>query len=258
MLDHNKIYFGDCLEVMSDIDDNSIDLILTDLPFGTTKCKWDIIIPFDQLWTQYERIIKDNGAILLFGIEPFSSHLRLSNIKIYRYDWYWNKKRAANFLFMNKMPGKIIETISVFYKKQPKYFPQKRPNPLGTSTRHLHKNPSKISNHLVEMVGQDNYPLDSTTQNFSGKNYEPDKLLPNSLVEYVKDTKRLHPTQKPIGLCEYLIKTYTEENDLILDSCCGSGTTGVAAHNLNRQWIMIENNQQYFDVATKRMENLTQ
>lgn len=149
----DTVVYGDCITEMAAIEDKSIDLILCDLPYGTTKCKWDVVIPFDKMWEQLQRVRKDNTAILLFGMEPFSSHLRLSNLSEYRYDWYWNKKRAANFLFMNKMPGKIIETISVFYKNQPTYNPQKRINPKGVSTRHLHKNPSKITKNVKDIMG---------------------------------------------------------------------------------------------------------
>lgn len=151
----NIIYNEDCLAGMDRIPDNSVDMVLVDPPYGTTKCKWDVIIPFDNMWQQYNRIAKPSAPILIFGTEPFSSYLRLSNIDDYRYDWYWNKRRAANFLFMNKMPGKIIETISVFYKKQPVYNPQKTVNPKGASTRHLHKNPSKISRNVKDLMGSE-------------------------------------------------------------------------------------------------------
>lgn len=255
MLQLNQIYHQDCLEGMKLIDDKSIDLILCDLPYGTTHCKWDNIIPFDKMWEQYNRIAKDTCAILLFGTEPFSSYLRLSNVKQYRYDWIWNKKRAANFLFMNKQPGKINENISVFYKKQPTYHSQKTQNPQGISTRHLYKNPSKISRNMKDLTGSesDRNLSKSTNENFSGKNYEPDKLLANSIITFVKDTKRLHPTQKPIDLLEYLIKTYTNEGDLVLDNCAGSGSTLVAAKNLNRRFIGFEKELQYFNIAKERL-----
>lgn len=138
-MDKNSIILGDCLEVMKDIPDKTVDMVLCDLPYGTTKCKWDIIIPFDKLWQEYKRIIRQRGVILLFAGEPFASQLRLSNLDMYRYDWYWNKKRAANFLFMNKQSGKIVENICVFYGSQPIYNPQKRKNPNGVSTKHFIK-----------------------------------------------------------------------------------------------------------------------
>ena len=249
------IILGDCLEIMKTIEDKSIDLILCDLPFESTSCSWDIQIPFDQLWSHYDRIIKDNAAIVLFGIEPFSSYLRISNIKNYRYDWSWNKRRAANFLFMNKQPGKIIENICVFYKHQPTYNPQKIINPNGSHKGHLHKNPSKIVDNAKEMMGPSWKPTElDSSQNYKGKNYEPDKLLPNSLLEFVKDTKRSHPTQKPVKLLEYLIKTYTNENDIILDNCAGSGSTLIAAQNLNRQFIGIEKEEKYYKVIIERLK----
>lgn len=255
MLDINKVYLGNCLELMKEIENNSIDFILCDLPYGTTKCKWDVVIPFDELWLHYNRIIKDNGAILLFGVEPFSSYLRLSNIKNYRYDWYWNKKRAANFLFTNKQPGRIVETISVFYKKQPTYNPQKRENPLGIQTKHLAKNPSKITKNVKSIMGETwTETKVSEGNNYFGKNYESDKLLPTTILEFVKPTKRTHPTQKPLELLEYLIKTYSNDGDIILDNCSGSGSTLRAAKNLNRNFIGIELEKVYYDSSIFLLE----
>lgn len=258
MLELNKLYNKDFLLGCNDIDDKSIDLILVDPPYGTTKCSWDIIIPFEKMWQCYNRIIKDNGAILIFGTEPFSSSLRLSNLNMYRYDWYWNKGRAANFLFMNRQPGKIIETISVFYKKQPTYNPQKRINPKGPSKRHLSPNPSKISRNVKDLMGSesDRGLSECENQNFHGKNYEPDKLLPNNILEFTKPTKRLHPTEKPISLLEYLIKTYTNENNVVLDTCAGSASTLVATKNLNRKFIGFETNAEYFQSACDRIQQI--
>lgn len=250
----NKVYNGDCLEIMQDIKDNSVDLIICDLPYGTTKCKWDVVLPFDKLWEQYKRICKKNAAILLFGMDPFSSYLRISNIKDYRYDWFWNKKRGANFLFMNKQPGKIIENISVFYESQPTYNPQKTANPKGTSKRHLYKNPSKITKNVRDIMGESWKPTD-TEENYSGTSYEPDKLLPNTLIEIVKDTKRIHPTQKPVALYEYFIKTYSNENDLVLDNCAGSGPVIDACQNTNRDFIAIEKDKLYFEFMLQKLNN---
>lgn len=250
-----RLYHGDCLELMENVPDNSVELILCDLPYGTTKCKWDVIIPFDKLWDNYNRIIKQNGAILLFGNEPFSSHLRISNLSSYRYDWYWQKDKAANFLFGNKMPLKILEVISVFYESQPTYNPQKEVNPKGPSKRHLSPNPSKISKNVKEVMGDSwkETKMDET-QNYHGKNYEADKLLPKQLVYFSREQKgKVHPTQKPVKLLEYLIKTYTNENDVVLDNCMGSGSTGVAAVNLNRQFIGIELDENYYNIAKKRI-----
>jgi DNA modification methylase len=250
---------GDCLEKMKDIPDGSIDVVLCDLPYGTTKCKWDVVIPFDKLWKQYNRVAKPNGCIALFGNEPFSSALRLSNLFAYRYDWYWQKDKAANFLFGNKMPLKVIEVISVFYSALPTYNPQKEINPKGVSKRHLSPNPSKISKNVKEVMGDSwkETQMDET-QNYHGKNYEADKLLPKQLIYFSREQRgKVHPTQKPVALMEYLIKTYTNEGDTVLDNCMGSGTTGVACKNLNRNFIGIELDSEYFKIAEKRInENL--
>jgi site-specific DNA-methyltransferase (adenine-specific) len=250
---------GDCLEIMPSIPDKSIDMILCDLPYGTTKCKWDVVIPFDKLWEQYNRVAKPNGGIALFGNEPFSSALRLSNLFAYRYDWYWQKDKAANFLFGNKMPLKVIEVISVFYSALPTYNPQKEINPKGVSKRHLSPNPSKISKNVKEVMGGSWKETEmDETQNYHGKHYEADKLLPKQLVYFSREQRgKVHPTQKPVALAEYLIKTYTNEGDLVLDNCMGSGTTGVACKNLNRNFIGIEKDPEYFKIAEKRInENL--
>ena len=244
-----KTAYGDCLDVMTHIKDNSIDMIFCDLPYGTTKCKWDIILPFDKLWVQYKRIAKNTTPILLFGTEPFSSKLRLSNLEMYRYDWYWNKKRAANFLFMNKQPGKIVETISVFYVNQPCYNPIKRDNPLGIRNKDAFKDRHKISQNVKDLMG-DTWVAPELNH---GKDYEPDKLLPNNIIEVSKDIRRFHPTQKPVPLLEYLIKTYTEEGETILDNCMGSGSTGIACNNTNRNFIGIEKDKEIYDVAIQRL-----
>jgi len=251
----NNVYCGDCLELMKEIDDQSVDLILCDLPYGTTRCKWDVIIPFESLWQHYSRIIKPNGAILLFGNEPFSSKLRLSNINQYKYDWYWQKDKAANFLFGNKMPLKNIEIISVFYNMQPIYNPQKEINPKGVSKRHLYKNPAKITKNVKEVMGDSwkETKMDNT-QNYHGKSYEPDKLLPKQLIYFAREQRgKAHPTQKPVALCEYLIKTYTNEGDLVLDNCLGSGTTAIACIRTGRNYIGIEKEQKYVDIALQRI-----
>jgi len=246
---------GDCLEKMKDIPSGSVDMILCDLPYGTTKCKWDVIIPFDKLWEQYNRIVKPNACIALFGNEPFSSSLRLSNLPAYRYDWHWEKDKAANFLFGNKQPLKNIEIISIFYQSQPTYNPQKTINPAGISKRHLSKNPSKISNNVKDIMGESwKETVMDESQNYHGKNYEPDKLLPKQLIYFARDQRnKIHPTQKPIALMEYLIKTYTNEGETVLDNCMGSGTTGVACKKTNRNFIGIEILPKYFEIAKKRI-----
>lgn len=242
MLEINKIYNEDCLEGMKKIEDKSVDLILCDLPYGTTKCKWDIIIPFDKLWDEYNRIIKDNGAILLFGIEPFSSYLRLSNNKLYKYDWYWQKDKGTNILNSKKMPMKNIETISVFYNKQPIYNPQMR---KGEPYRDKTKN-----GRLGEHLGKGNLKATGGVNN--GERY------PLQTIYFSRDCNKrgqaYHPTQKPVALFEYLIKTYTDENMLVLDNCAGSGTTAISCINTNRNFIGFELDKHYFDIAQKRIE----
>jgi site-specific DNA-methyltransferase (adenine-specific) len=227
---------------MKQIPDGSVDMILCDLPYGTTACKWDTIIPFDKLWEQYNRIIKDNGAIVLFGSEPFSSALRISNIKHYKYDWVWDKGRGTNFQTAKRIPMKSHECISVFYKKTPKYNPQYWfSTPYATKERRRSKK--------IEMLGVSSAAsICTATISQDGKRY------PLSIISFKRDSNRLHPTQKPLALCEYLIKTYTQENDLVLDNCMGSGTTGVACKNLNRKFIGIELDEEYFKTAENRIK----
>jgi DNA modification methylase len=240
---------GDCLQEMLTIPDKTVDLILTDLPYGTTACKWDTIIPFEPLWAQYKRIIKGHGAIVLTASQPFTSILTCSNLPMYRYDWYWQKDKGSNFLFGNKMPLKNVETISVFYKAQPTYNPQKTLNPKGTSKRHLSFN-TGIGNSDKAKEIMPNMPDRPKV----GKNYEPDMLLPKQLIYFAREQRgKLHPTQKPVALMEYLIRTYTNEGDLVVDSCMGSGTTGVACVNTKREFIGIEKDTCIFDGAAKRI-----
>lgn len=227
---------GDCLELMSGIDDKSIDLILCDLPYGTTQCKWDVIIPFDKLWAHYNRIIKDNGAILLFSRQPFTSQLVSSNLKMYRHELIWQKEQATNFLHIKKQFGQITENIEVFYKHQPTYNPQmvKSDKPIKSNGG----NSSKTYNN----------------QTFIGSNEVRYEKYPTNILCFKRDKTGLHPTQKPVALLEYLIKTYTNEGDTVLDNCMGSGSTGVACVNTNREFIGIELDENYFNVARKRIE----
>ena len=239
---------GDCLEVMKTIEDNSIDAIITDPPYGTTACKWDSVIDFGLMWEQLNRIIKPNGVIVLFGSEPFSSALRMSNIKNYRYDWIWNKRKAGNFALGNRQPLKTHEIISVFSLKTHNYYPQKtlleKPQ-----TRHLGKKSINREDRFIGGIGKEiKY----------GKDYEPNKKLPISIQEFKKDNyknNRFHPTQKPVELLEYLIKTYTQENETVLDFTMGSGTTMVACKNLNRNAIGIEKEERYFKIAQERINS---
>lgn len=232
---------GDCLELMKEIKDKSIDMILCDLPYGTTACKWDDVIPFDKLWEQYERITKDNGAVVLFGQEPFSSLLRISNLKTYKYDWYWEKERLTNISQVKRRAGKTVETISVFYKKQPTYNPQMS---IYTGP----KRTNKVKNGKLGIL--------TDNQNKKVYEYKDNGLrYPTQILKFQRDclTCNLHPTQKPVALLEYLIKTYTNEKETVLDNCMGSGSTGVACINTNRNFIGFELDKHYFQIAKERL-----
>lgn len=243
MLQINKTYLGDCLEVMKLVDDKSTDMILCDLPYGTTACKWDTIIPFELLWEQYKRIIKDNGAIVLTGSQPFTSALVMSNIKMFKYEWVWDKVNLyTGTLLANKYPLKRHENILLFCNGTPKYSKQMRIGQPYSMTRNS------------KGVGE-----------YSSKKYKRIKTINNgehnpcSILEIEggnKSEKNLHPTQKPVALFEYLIKTYTNEGDLVLDNCAGSGTTGIACINTNRNYIMIEKEEKYFNIIENRIKEL--
>ena len=233
-----KLYLGDCLEKMQDIPDKSIDAIITDPPYGTTACKWDSVIPFEAMWEQLNRIIKPNGAIVLFGSEPFSSSLRMSNIKNYKYDWYWKKNKKTNFLNARKMPMRQVETISVFFNK------------LGNTYNPIMKK------RTSQKYGNKKYGNTKVYGKQSGnlKDSQSDYILPSDLIE-INTERGLHPTQKPVPLMEYLIKTYTNEGEMVLDFTMGSGSTGVACINTNRNFIGIEQDKKYFDIAEQRIED---
>ena len=235
-----ELWQGDCLELMKDIPDKSIDMILCDLPYGTTACKWDVIIPFEPLWEQYNRIIKDNGAIVLFGSEPFSSYLRMSNIKNFKYDWIWNKKKGGNPLLSKIQPIKITENISVFGKNKVNYYPI-------MTERDKPKNRGKNTGKKSE-----------TTNNAWVENKTYTHLYPKNIIEFSNASQKgkLHPTQKPVALLEYLIKTYTNEGETVLDNCMGSGSTGVACKNLNRKFIGIELDDTYYEIAKNRINGI--
>ena len=230
-----KLLQGDCLELMKDIPDKTVDMILCDLPYGTTACKWDNVIPFEPLWEQYNRIIKDNGAIVLFGGEPFSSKLRLSNLKMYKYDWIYEKSKATLFTQCKKRPLNSHEYISVFYKKQPVYNAQMS---IGKPYR-ARRNIKQQKEWFFGLKRNDN----------DGTRY------PRTVLKFKSGDRdiRLHPTQKPVALLEYLIKTYTNENELVLDNCMGSGSTGVACIDTNRNFIGIELDENYFNIAKERI-----
>lgn len=236
-----KLYQGDCLEVMDGLISLGVkfDMILTDTPYGTTACKWDSIIPFNDMWDRLNKLIKPNGAIVLFGSEPFSSNLRLSNIKNYKYDWIWEKPQGVNPLLSKKQPLNNIEYIHVFYKKQPMYNPQFDVGTPYKITRDKNKRLCEVNNHIFK---------ETTTIN-EGKRY------PKRILKFKRETG-MHPTQKPVSLLEYLIKTYTNEGDLVLDFTMGSGSTGVACMNTNRRFVGIELDEKYFNIAKKRLQEV--
>ena len=235
----NKIYHGDCLELMPKyIKDKSIDMILCDLPYGTTQNKWDSIIDLERLWIQYKRVIKDNGAIILTGQRLFSAKLMTFVPKLYRYSIIWEKTKAGGFLNANRMPLQAHEDILVFYKKLPPYNPQ-----MSGGTPYVKK---AVTNGDGKNYGKFNR-LGKVKVN-TGERY------PRSVIKFSNDNHRsLHPTQKPLKLFEWLIATYSNSGDLVLDNTCGSGTTGLAAKNLNRNYIMMEKDEKYYNIALKRL-----
>ena len=236
-----ELWHGDCLELMKNIRDGSVDLVLTDPPYGTTACKWDSVIPFEPMWEQLNRIIKPNGAILLFGSEPFSSALRMSNIKDFKYDWYWQKTTPTGFLNAKKQPLRNIETISVFYSKQSTYNPQKT---------YGHKRKVSLAKHKQNCKKAEEY------NDYGLASYDSTERYPTQILQFKTDRQKsaLHPTQKPVELLEYLIRTYTNEGETVLDFTAGSGSTGVACVNANRRFIGIELDGGYFNIAKKRIE----
>lgn len=229
-----KLYNNDCLKILPTLPDRSVDMVLADLPYGTTHNKWDSVIPIDQLWKQYTRLLKVGGVVALFGDEPFSSSLRLSNPKWYRYDWYWIKNRGSGFLNAKRMPLKAVETISIFYPKLPLYNPQ-----MLKGKPYKAKTGTKSSNW-------GSYKTGWITDN-KGTRY------PVNAIRFDKLAKTVHPTQKPVDLLEYLIKTYTNEGMTVLDNVMGSGSIGVACKNLNRNFIGIEKDPDYFKLAEERI-----
>ena len=243
-----KLLHGDCLELMQTIEDGSIDAIITDPPYGTTACKWDSVIPFEPMWEQLNRIIKPNGAIVLFGSEPFSSALRMSNIKNFKYDWIWQKSMPSGMATSSYMPMKYHEIISIFiFKGKPcfnKQLMDRSENGKVRAKTPLHG--FYKSNHIK-------------LKNQGLKQYNPLKVNPKSVLNFSSvnnSNGKLHPTQKPLPLLEYLIRTYTNENDTVLDFTMGSGSTGVACKNLNRGFIGIELDKKYFQIAEKRIKSI--
>lgn len=230
---------GNCLELMCDLPDECIDMVLCDLPYGMTNASWDVAIPFDQLWKQYDRITKENAAVVLFGIEPFSSIMRMSNLENYRYDWIWDKVKGTGFLNAKKRPMRNHEIVSVFYRRQCTYNPQKT---FGHELKSTYRSSSNQTDVYGKMVKDYRY---SSTERY-----------PRSIQVFSTDTQNssLHPTQKPVALIEYLIRTYTNRGETVLDNCMGSGTTGVACVRTGRRFVGIELDESYYKTATTRIE----
>lgn len=237
----NKILYGDCLELMKQIPNHSIDMILCDLPYGTTACKWDVVIPLGQLWLNYLRIIKYNGAIVLTCAQPFTSRLVMSNVEMYKQHLVWHKSIPSNFLNANKMFMKYHEDVIIFYMNLPVFNPQK------TQTKKIEviRNISSCDRSLG-VYGKTGEKNNYLANNNGLKN-------PDSVLFYKNETAFKHPTQKPVALFEYLIKTYTNKHELVLDNCIGSGTTAIACLNTERRFIGMEKDAHYFNVANKRI-----
>ncbi len=247
--ENGVVICGDCLEIMPTISEKSVDMILCDLPYGTSACKWDTIIPFEELWKNYKRLVKNESAIILFGSEPFSSKLRCSNLDMYKYDWKWEKPSGANFLNFKYQPAKVYEDIMVFglsavsYSKKGnmKYYPQmEKGEPYKQKSG---KQKEEYGNSSVRT------PIKQVITDNSGERY------PRAIQKFSGDKDKLHPTQKPVALFEYMIKTYTNEGELVLDNCAGSGTTAIACINTNRRFICIEKDKKYYDISVERIKN---
>ena len=245
----NKIYNEDCLEGMKRIADGSIDMILCDLPYKITRLKWDIMIPFEPLWEQYKRVIKPNGAIVLTASQPFTSALVMSNPKMFKYCWYWNKQAVTGFANAKKQPLRCIEDILIFYTKPPVY------NPQGLVYKPtIQKNGRSVGGDTIR--GDIAKSSGRGSLRTAGHQYIQEYTnYPRNLLEIKRDKSKLHPTQKPVALFEYLIKTYTNAGELVLDNCMGSGTTAIACMNTGRDFIGFEVDKGYYDTACKRIED---
>jgi site-specific DNA-methyltransferase (adenine-specific) len=241
MLDINSIYLGDCLEIMKEISDKSIDMVLCDPPYGTTACKWDVIIPFEPMWKELKRIIKDKGCIALFGSEPFSSKLRLSNLEDYKYDWIWNKGKGSNPLLSKKRPMSSFENISIFNAGI--YYPQMRKGKP-------YKAPRTGGNHTNSIIGNNEKQGEFRQKDNPEGEYFPLSILPFS----IHCGSKLHPSQTPVDLFSYLINTYTKEGELILDFTAGSGTTAISCLQTKRNYILIEKDKSYFNIIKERIK----
>lgn len=236
MLPSNEVYLGDCLEVMKNIDDHSIDMILCDLPYGITECKWDTPIDLDELWLEYKRVIKPGGAIILTATMPFGAKLIMSNPKWFRHEIIWEKDNGSNPLEVNRSPFRVHENILVFCQKRPIYNPQKT---KGKPYAKKHNGPLKNQNKNIRIP----------TANITGERY------PRSVIKFKRERPNIHSTQKPVALFEWLIRTYSNEGELILDNCSGSGTTALAAINSGRNYILIEKDEKYYDLSKQRIQS---
>jgi site-specific DNA-methyltransferase (adenine-specific) len=234
MLEINRIHQGDCLELMKQIDDKSVDMILCDLPYGTTACKWDTIIPFDKLWEQYKRIIKDNGAIVLTASQPFTSALIMSNIEWFKCEWIWQKTRFSNQMLAKFQPLKIHENVLIFSNGRTNYYPQGL-----VRVDKITKQGKKVTDNVGGGERKTEY-------------YQDFGNYPKS-IQLFKNETGLHPTQKPVELFEYLIRTYSNEGDIVLDNCVGSGTTAIACINTNRNFIGMEKEESYIEICNNRI-----
>jgi site-specific DNA-methyltransferase (adenine-specific) len=239
-METNVIFNENCLDTMKRMEDKSIDMILCDLPYGTTACKWDVIIPFEPLWEQYKRIIKDNGAIVLTASQPFTSALVMSNVKMFKYEWVWDKKKGGNIMNLKNQPYKVHENILVFSKQPHNYYPMMTEQKERTGKTYSKGEANGIENYGDTRVYNQKYPksiIEESNANQKGK---------------------LHPTQKPVALFEYLIKTYTNENETVYDGCMGSGTTAIACINTKRNYLGSELDKGYYDIALNRIQNAQQ
>ena len=234
-----QLIHGDCLEKMKDIPDKSIDMILCDLPYGTTRCRWDVVIPFEPLWEQYKRIIKDRGAIVLFGSQPFTSALVMSNPKQFKHSFIWDKKSAANVMLAKKQPLKVHEDILIFSNGVCSYYPQMIVGKMRKKGGAIRKKSGLFAVERIEIA------------------VENDQYYPKTILEFSNASQvgKVHPTQKPTKLLEYLIRTYTLEGETVLDNTMGSGSTGCACLNTKRNFIGIEKDDKYFEIAKNRINN---
>ena len=251
MLDLNNVYHGDCLTLMKSIDDKSIDMILCDLPYGTSKCKWDTIIPFDLLWDHYKRVIKDNGAIVLTASQPFTSNLIMSNLGMFKYCWVWEKSNPANIAQANRQPLKYHEDVCVFYSKQPTYNKKMIERSENGKKRIISHQKSGVP---FKMSATEHQGLGKPTVEYGPDRYDANLKNPSTVLKFKVDRGKLHPTQKPVALFQYFVETYTNEGDTVLDNCAGSGTTGIACINANRNFILMELDEKYCDTSNKRIK----